>query len=196
MAADEICPGLWRWTAAHPDWDEHAEDGSPSDWEQMVGCVLYEADGAVALIDPLIPADGREDFLRWLDERVAGRALSVLRTIGWHERDRAEVLLRYGGASTPPPGVDCLSLTGAKEDVFWLPEAAALVVGDCLLGDGAGGLRLCPESWLEGVPVDRHGLAALLGELARLPIERVLTSHGEPVLRDGSAALASAVAGV
>jgi len=82
--------------------------------------------------------------------------------------------------------------------MFWLPGAAALIAGDRLLGGGEGvplgRLRLCPESWLEGTQVDRAGLALLLRPLLELQIERVLVSHGEPVLHDGRAELARAIA--
>jgi hypothetical protein len=46
------------------------------------------------------------------------------------------------------------------------------------------------------VQVDRAGLAELLSPLLELPIERVLVSHGEPVLHYGRAALALALAEV
>ena len=59
----EIAPGLLRWTAPHPEWHAGAAAGSPEDWEQMVGSVLYELRDAVALIDPQLPADGREPSL-------------------------------------------------------------------------------------------------------------------------------------
>lgn len=194
----EIVPGLWRWTAAHPAWDAEAEAGGPMDWEQMVASALYEIGDSVAVIDPLLPGHGREAFLRWLDERVGGRPVSVLTTIRWHRRDRAVVAERYaassiGALTTVPQGVVRRPLRGLREAVYWLPGAGALVVGDCLLGDGAGGVRMCPESWLDGVRVDREGLATLLGGLLELPIERLLTSHGEPVLHDARAALARAI---
>jgi hypothetical protein len=53
---------------------------------------------------------------------------------------------------------------------------------------------MCPESWLRhlgGYTQDdlRAGLEPLLG----LPVEMVLVSHGEPVLRDGLAALERAL---
>ena len=65
-----------------------------------------------------------------------------------------------------------------------------LVPGDVLLGDGHGGIRLCPESWLpEGV--GHTELAASLEPLLELPVERVLVSHGEPVLENGREVLAS-----
>jgi hypothetical protein len=69
----------------------------------------------------------------------------------------------------------------------------ALVFGDRLLGDGAGGVRLCPESWLRDVRVDRAGLAHQMRRLLELPVERLLVSHGEPVLHDGRARLARAI---
>lgn len=73
--------------------------------------------------------------------------------------------------------------------MFWLPDVRALVPGDRLLGARGGGLRLCPESWLYRVKVDRIGLRSLLQPLLELPIERVLVSHGEPVLHHGVEAL-------
>ena len=77
--------------------------------------------------------------------------------------------------------------------MFWLPAVAALVAGDRLMCPQDGRLQVCPESWLDRVKLDRPGLAALLRPLIELPIERVLVSHGEPVLRNGRAALARAI---
>jgi hypothetical protein len=73
--------------------------------------------------------------------------------------------------------------------MFWLPEVRALIPGDRILGAPGGRLRLCPESWLFWVKVNRDGLRSLLEPLLELPIERVLVSHGEPVLSDGASAL-------
>ncbi|MDX6540729.1 MAG: hypothetical protein QOI71_2339, partial [Gaiellales bacterium] len=72
------------------------------------------------------------------------------------------------------------------------------VVGDVLLGAGAKpgatseAIRLCPERWLgAGTHAD---LRVLLRAMLELRVERVLVSHGEPVLSGAHAALA-AVAG-
>ena len=46
----------------------------------------------------------------------------------------------------------------------------------------------------EELAARRPGLAQLLRPLVELPVERVLVSHGEPVLRDGRAALVRAIA--
>ena len=45
MSMLEITPGLYRWTAPHPEWKPGAEPGSPADWDQLVGSVLYETPG-------------------------------------------------------------------------------------------------------------------------------------------------------
>ena len=74
-----------------------------------------------------------------------------------------------------------------------MPGVAALVFGDRLLGDDRGGVRLCPESWLANVQVDRAGLSRLMRPLIELPVERLLVSHGDAVLRDGRAELARAI---
>ena len=192
MPPTEIVPGLLYWRAPHPQWTPQ------SDWEQLVGCVLYELEDVVVLIDPLLPAEGREQFLDWLDQRVAGRPVSILTTIKWHRRDREELARRYRSHSDKawnaiPPGVAPKPLRGAGETLFWLVRVQTLVAGDRLIGDDAGGLRLCPEQWLDDVAVDRRGLAHLLRPLLELPIERVIFSHGEPVLHDGRAALARAI---
>ena len=50
-------------------------------------------------------------------------------------------------------------------------------------------LRLCPERWLGKQTHD--DLRAGLRPVLELPLERVLVSHGEPVVEDGRAALAA-----
>lgn len=195
----EIAPGLLRWTAPHPEWDPHAQPGSSGDWGQTVGSVLYEPPGTVVLIDPLLPTDERAQFLDWLDQRVAGRPVSVLTTIRWHRRDREELAERYRANTTRawnfiPHGVEQRPLHGAGETLFWLPGVATLVAGDRLVGDGEGGVLVCPQSWLEDVRANRADVAGLMRPLLELPIERVLVSHGEPVLRGGHAALERAIA--
>jgi hypothetical protein len=195
----EIVPGLLRWTAPHPAWSAGGEPGSADDWEQEVGSVLYELPDAVVLFDPQLPSDGRAEFLRWLDQRIAGRPVSILTTIQWHRRDREELAGRYRWTTKSawnaiPAGVVPEPLRGAGETMYWLPDVTTLIAGDRLLGDGHGGLRVSPQSWLDYTHLDRAAVAMLMRRLLELPIERVLVSHGEPVLHDGRAALAHAIA--
>ena len=86
----------------------------------------------------------------------------------------------------------------SNEVVYWLPEQRAVAVGDVLLGAGAkpratdDPLRLCPERWLGQATLD--DLRASLRPLLELPVERVLVSHGAPVLENGHHELASLLA--
>lgn len=98
------------------------------------------------------------------------------------------------GASLPE-GVEALRIPRAGETIAWIPGPRALVPGDRLLGDGEGGVRLCPASWLRYL---RSGptledLRGALRPLLDLPVERILVSHGEPVLRGGRTALERAL---
>ena len=157
--------------------------------------MLYEATGAAVFIDPLLPPDPAELWPA-LDERVSDRPVVVLTTIQWHGRSRDAFAQRYRAGSAPPPGVEPFVVPRADETIFWLPEHRTLVPGDRIIGAAGGGLRLCPVSWLSYLP-DEIGLEELrlaLLPLLELPVERVLVSHGEPVLAGGREALAEALA--
>ncbi len=159
--------------------------------------MLYEHEDGVVIIDPLVPRDTRETFLSWLDDRIGDRYACVLTTIRWHERDSEFIRRRYAsrGREVGPLalGVCPTPLAGALEVVYWLPDVATLVPGDRILGDAGHGLRLCPQSWLKSAEVDRERLAELLRPLLDLPIQRVLVSHGQPVLSEARSALANAI---
>jgi glyoxylase-like metal-dependent hydrolase (beta-lactamase superfamily II) len=187
VTVTELAPGLWRWTAPHPDWKEG------DDWEQEVGCVYYEAAAATVLIDPLVPPE-RERFFEALDRDVERRGLplEILLTCPWHVRSAAELTERYAAGETAPAGVEpVLVLAEIEETVWWLAEARTIVVGDVLLG-APDGVRVCPDSWLEG-EASPASIRDALRRLLELPVERVLVSHGEPVLEGGRAALERAL---
>lgn len=197
---ERIDAGLWRWTAPHPAWRPNAKPDSPADWERDVGSVLYETEGVAVFFDPLLPPEP-ETFWRWADRRCADRRVFVLTTIGWHRRSRAAFVERYGGSTSGakrslPAGVESFVIAGAGETIFWLPGPRVLIPGDRILGAPGGDLRLCPEPWLHYVknPPTHAELKDRLRPLLDLPVERVLVSHGEPVLRDGAAALAQMLA--
>jgi hypothetical protein len=190
VEVDQIAEGLWRWTTRHPEWDPG------EDWPADVGCVYYEVENGVVLIDPLVPQeeDGRERFLRALDRDVenAGGRVRVLRTVRWHHRSVDEVCERYGATlSTEAPGIEAFEIEPAEESVFWLAEHRAVVPGDAIIGADDGGVQMCPQSWLGERTHDE--LRSALRPLLDLPVERVLVSHGEPVLERGREALAKAL---
>lgn len=212
MDVRELAPGLWRWTALHPEWTPDA------DWDQEVGCVYLETAASVILIDPLVPGEPslRQTFLDRLDADVErnGKPVSILLTVWWHERSAGELSERYGAevwaneeggtrAETPvthpfatadvlPGGLIGIDAQRVGETMYWLPEQRALVSGDIFLGDGEGGVRICSQSWLGDVSYRELKLA--LAGLLDLPVELVLVAHGEPVLENGLAALAAALA--
>ena len=214
MRVQELGPGLWRWTALHPEWSPE------EDWGEEVACVYYEAEDAIVLVDPLVPPEDEDRFLEALDRDVdrAGLPVHILITLLWHARSGAELLERYPGArlwaheparevveerapvtdvfqvgETLPAGVAAIDAQRAFEVLFWLPAHRAPVTGDVLLGTDEGGLTLCPLEWLG--PRDPHEVRKGIREgLRGLPVERVLPAHGEPVLEDAAGALERALA--
>ena len=207
MEVTRITPRLWRWTGHHEEWKED------------VGCVYYKTKDGIVLIDPLVPTEESDRFLGTLDREVAGKPVHVLVTIFWHTRSAATLAERYGARIWAPttsraavarragvvtdafcpgdalPGrVEAFRTARSTEVVYWIPTQASLVPGDVLLGDGNGGVRMCPESWLPG-KTKHTDLAKSLAPLLDLPVERILVSHGEPVLESGRAALAAALSG-
>ncbi len=189
----QLARGLWRWTAPHPDWEPRREEDDPADWSQDVGCVAYAGPDSLVLVDPLV---GDDDYGP-LDELANTKPqVAVLTTIAWHGRSGAELTKRYDASTTAPEGVEPIEIPGAAETMFWIPEHGALVPGDRLLGDRPPGIRMCPPSWLRYLEGFTHEdlRRALRTQLRELPIEIVLVSHGEPVLRDGRAAVERALA--
>lgn len=209
---DLVAPGLWRWTAAHPDWEP--ADGGPGGWERDVACLMLDSPEGVVLIDPLAPPD---------DERIRGseRQVDVIVTLHWHLRSAAEVAERYGarvwaiehvgerlgdvvtdvfadGDRLPggivglgPVPIDSSAEEGdVEESALRLPEQRAVVVGDVLVGTPEG-LRIW---WSDrSDPVYERRVAPFIRRLAELPVEMVLPAHGEPVTSGGSAELERAL---
>lgn len=179
--------GAWRWTLPHPEW------GTTT---QVVNSYLVHTGGDTVLIDPLLPAE--------LDALVQGR-VTVAITIPYHVRSAAEAARRYDArivghpdnAGRLPglevhetaPGLTLHPIPGHKERIVQVADALAF--GDRVIG-AEGGLRI----WDQG-PIGaayRARLNRWLEPLLELEFERVLTTHGEPVLHDGRGALRAALA--
>lgn len=193
MALTEVAPGLRRWTAWHDE------------WQSDVGCLAVDTDDGLVLVDPLDPPS------------ELSKPEHVLLTIHWHSRSAkaphvwadertAKLLANRGveltdpiGSGSLPGGIQAIETARRGEVVYWLPGQQAVAVGDVLLGAGAKPhatdepLRLCPERWLG--KATHEDLRASLAPLLELPVERVLVSHGEPVLDGGARAVATALAG-
>ena len=201
MDVRELRPGLWRWTAAHPEW-EHAEH-----WGPEVGSVYAELPDALVMVDPLVPQDEEDRFWEALDRDVerVGKPVHVLLTVHWHERSVAAVLDRYKATlwrpeekGELPAGVHAEVVKGSDwvEALFFLEPHRALIAGDLLIGKAGGGIEL-PVGWFpkgEQDWAEQELKPELRKRLAALPIELVVVSHGEPVLDDGAEALERALA--
>jgi len=185
----EVAPGLRRWTVRHEEWGEE------------VGCLAVETGDGLVLIDPLDPPT------------EVAKPDHVLLTVFWHLRSASAIAAPHLWATKSstrsaanrgvtvtdqvdgelPGGIVAIQTVRRPEVVYWLPEQQSVVAGDVLLGAGAKPkptdepLRLCPERWLSGKTHD--DLRESLSPLLDLPVERVLVSHGAPVLADGRAAL-------
>lgn len=196
----ELAEGLWRWTAPHPDWRQ-AAPGSSGDWAPDVGCGLHLTGDRATFFDPLLPEDVA-GFWELADALVGAREVHVLTTVRWHARSREELITRYRASTSRArgalaPDVVPFRVPGAQEVIFWIPAVGALVPGDRLIGDGDGGLQVCPQSWIEDLPsqITVTDLRERLRPLLELPVQHVLVSHGEPVLGDGRVALRRALIG-
>src|SRR5262249_9098290 len=149
---DEIAPGIWRWTATHPEWQPDIE------WAREVASFAFAVDETLVLVDPLVP----DHVWRRLDELAAERAtVAALITIPFHLRSGEDVLARYrakasvwghpavakrmrGGSSLRPieagarlPGVATAFAIGSprrQEMPLWFPSHRALAFGDTIVG--------------------------------------------------------------
>lgn len=210
MEVQQLAEGLWHWTGVHPQWKPAPEEELPRE----VGCVYYEAEDAVVLIDPLVPPEAREHFLESLDRDVerARRPVAILLTCPWHARSARELAERYGAGiwmhgddprkplegarqfefgDTLPGGVKSFDAHFHGEALLWIPSHRTLVAGDVLAVAG-GGLRLAPDEWL--AEEERGGqIRTSLRFLLDLTVERVLVGHGEPVLANAREALQRAL---
>jgi hypothetical protein len=193
VEAGRLADGLWRWTAPHPDWEKWPNHEREA---REVGCVYYEARDASVLVDPLVPAGEEEAFFRHLDADVERRGLPVvvLLTAEWHRRSADELAARYdariGGAL--PEGIDELAIEGADERqvAYFIRPHAALVVAEIFGVDVEGEPYVAPSPAL----ARPEELEASLDRIMELPIERLLVSHGEPVLEDAKSRMAEALA--
>jgi hypothetical protein len=100
LKAQQLKPGLWRWTLPHPDWTP--DRGKPGGWGQMVGCVSYEPSDTAEpfiLFDPLAPPSGdasEESFWKALDADVQRRGtVAVFLANYFHVRSTQTVRERY-----------------------------------------------------------------------------------------------------
>lgn len=215
-ATTEIAPGIWRWTSRHPQWHP-GEFGA-----EVASFALVVSGGGLLLIDPLLPDVGTGVITRLDKLTAAAKKVHVYITIPYHVRSTREIVERYGrrkvtvwgerrtvkrlapdvsvrvpeaGAKLPFGG-RCFAIGRPRraEMPLWVQEHAALAFGDALVTTG-GRLRV----WSQDVLDDhrrafyRDRFVPTLEPLLELPVERVLVTHGAPVLEDGAGELRRAL---
>jgi hypothetical protein len=146
-----------------------------------------------------------------ITEIAAGRPVSILLTVHWHQRSSVDLAVGLGATvhapaekvdeveapalpyrlgDTLPGGVEPKVGGYAEEATLWIPSHRALVTGDVFLG-GERGFRVQPDSWLED-GLTPEALRERLRPLLDLPVELLLPTHGDPV-EDGREVLVRAL---
>ncbi len=219
MAVDEIAPGIYRWTAPHPEWRTRI------DWGHEVASYALADGERLSLVDALLPAAGtkrRDEVDRTLDDLAgAASSIDILVTIPYHTRSAEELYRRYNNAgetsiwghpavakrfhepSTPlreiAPGV--LGATGTTalrignprrfETPLYFPAHRAIAFGDAVIGID-GGLRVWQQASTDPSWHLRR-FVPTMRPLLELDVECVLVTHGAAVLHDGRRALGLAL---
>ena len=218
MEVTRIAPGLWRWTGYHEEWEEdvgsvYCETDAgvvlvdplvpPEDAERFWAALDRDVARVAKPVHVLVTVFWHTRSAAAMVERYSARVWAPSRGKAAIARRAGVVTDPFGRGDPLPGGVQGLPTARASEVVYWIPQHGALVPGDVLLGGGAkgggtrpaaaGAVRMCPESWLP----ERKGhadLARSLRPLLDLPVERILVSHGQPVLDRAREALAAALA--
>jgi hypothetical protein len=212
---ETLADGLWRWTARHPEWH-------PGEFGKEVASFAATSGDDLLLVDPLLPPEP-EPIFDLIDEHLRSR-LAILISIPYHVRSSEEIWRRYrrrgdcamwGHAACTkrlrdrkgfreielgvplPAGVSAHAIGRPRrqETPLYIPTQRALVFGDAVV-EVDGSLRV----WSIG-KVDqrrarwhRERFNPTLEPLLELDFDRVLVTHGQPVLSGGRAALSAALA--
>lgn len=201
LGGREVATGVWRWVAFHPE------------WKQEVACAAIESGGRLVLIDPLLPVgfEGEAALERLKVGVEDERPMDIVLTVFYHERSAGAIAATAPGTTlwvveegaekveSPvtgpfrpgdvlPGGLAALPTARVDEIVLWDAASETLFVGDVILGRGADGIELCPESWLPD-GVGTADLVRSLVPLLDLPVARILPGHGEPLLENARARL-------
>jgi hypothetical protein len=210
-----LAAGLWRWTARHPEWH-------PGEFGKEVASFAATTGDDLLLIDPLLPPEPRP-IIDLIDKQL-GTRLTILISIPYHVRSSEELWRRYrdradctmwGHAACKkrlrdragfreielgvplPTGVSAHAIGRPRrqETPFYVPSKRALVFGDAV-AEVDGRLRV----WATDKVDDRRArwyrerFNPTLEPLLELDFDRVLVTHGRPVLSDGRAELRAALA--
>jgi hypothetical protein len=215
---DELAPRLWRWTARHPEWHPGEFGREVASFAAQAG----DAGDTLLLVDPLLPPEP-EPVVEMLDGLVAGRVAILVtipyhvrssEELWRRYRERADVTIHGHPAAAKrldaargafhllepgaegPAGVRAFRIGRPRryEQPLLLPAHRALAFGDAVV-EVDGRLRMWAAERVDERRAAwyRDRFAPTLEPLLDLGAERVLVTHGEPVLKGGTEALATAL---
>ena len=209
-----LADDLWRWTARHPEWH-------PGEFGSEVACFALRAGEDAILIDPLLPPEPEPVFE--LIERILGPRLTILITVPYHVRSSEQIWERYRGeantaiwghAATAKRLGDCsafreIELGGElpsgvsahrigkprrHEMPLHVPSHRALVFGDAVAEVDGRLVVWSAERLDERVErFYRERFNPTLEPLLELDFDRVLVTHGQPVMKGGRKQLKAAL---
>lgn len=189
-------------------------------WSRLAQPQNYDFNGFLVehgegnlVVDPVDPAEGADDLERVaaagvarivLTNRNHARAAARLReatgaTVAIHPADAAhardqgtpiDAALAVGQQVGPFRVVDASGKSPGEVALHW-PGRRLLLVGDVVIGDPPGQLRLLPEEKLDDPAALRASVRRLHDEL---DFDVLLTGDGEPLLSDARSRLAELVA--
>jgi hypothetical protein len=197
-APEEILPGVFHWTAPHPQ--IHADVSS------------YWLPAGGVLIDPLVPLDGGLAF--FAGQPVAPTAIVLSNR--HHSRESERFVERFGctvlaprsgmhnfdGRSLKPtpydpgehlPGGLIVHEIGSlcpDDMALHLPAARAVWFADGVVLGGPGSeahsLGFVPDSLMDDPPGTKRGLLAALAKLLdEVEFDHVMCAHGGPLIESG-----------
>ncbi len=192
----EILPGIFHWTAVHP--------------EIRIEVSSYYVEPSAVLLDPLVPAEGLEWFERprrpqhivltnRLHSRHSARFVEAFRCEVWcnetglrHFTGSLKVRgfrpgnLLPGEIESHEVGVLCPDETALRIPL----GAGALAIADGVVRDGGGPLTFVPDPLLGDEPDEiKKGLKAAYARLLELDFDHLLLAHGLSWIGSAKAAL-------
>jgi hypothetical protein len=213
-APEQLADGLWRWTARHPEWH-------PGEFGSEVASFALTAGDETVLLDPLLPPE--PEAVLDLIERELGERLAILITVPYHVRSSEEIRHRFRGqvettiwghpacrkrlsesagfrAFEPgdelPAGASAHRIGKPRrhEMPLHLPSHRALVFGDAV-AEVDGELRVWSDRRMDAEVSRfyRERFNPTLEPLLELDFDRVLVTHGQPVLQGGREQLEAAL---
>ena len=210
---EKLTTGLWRWTARHPEWH-------PGEFGAEVASFAAKAeDGTLLLIDPLLPEQDPDAVLDVLDHE-AGDSVAILISVPYHVRSSEQLRKRYDATihghkaaakrltsksgfheidpgATLPGGATAYTIGKPRrhEMPLHIPSHEAVVFGDAVVEvDGALKVWATDKVDTEAKRFYRERFNPTLEPLLELSFDRVLVTHGRPLMDGGKRALGEALA--